>query len=717
MLDFKGLWVLAESYLHGVDLEPLTRAYEFAKERHRGQKHLSGASYIEHLLAVAHTLARMKLDRDTIVAGLLHGVLKEEVSTIRELEKLFGRDVAAIVDGTTRITNVPYNNRMAHEAGNIRKLFVAMSGDIRVLLVKLADRFRDMQTLEGADEERRRQVAGETKDLFAPLASRLGIDWLKRELEDLSFKFLFPKEYGELSVKLEESMGQREAYVENVIAIIKDKLRQSGIQPLRILGRPKHIYSIYKKLVAQNIPLERVYDKIAFRIIVNTVKECYEALGTVHTEWQPVPGRIKDFISSPKSNNYQSLHTTVVGPHGYFMEIQIRTDEMDRVAQEGVAAHWAYKEGRRIQDADARLFRELKNLVERLRDVEDAGEFLESVRNELYEADIYVLTPRGEVKELPRGATPIDFAYAIHSAVGDGCVGARVNGQITSLKHELRNGDIVEIITSPKQHPKRAWLQLVKTNRAKSRVRQWLRKEEKEKALRDGREICERELRKHDVSLKKLIKSGHVRMLLKELGCNSLDDMLVKVGFGAISTEQLLRIFQPEELLRDREQRRESELLEKTAEVGEVRRGSGGLELEGLDGMLVRVSQCCKPVPGDRIMGFITTGRGVSIHKAGCMNVKTADPTRIMPVTWSGASKTMHRAELFIRAENRRNIITDLGSVINSDNGNLAGFSSRTTADNLYEFNVEVEVSDLKHLKIVQQHLRQVPGVIEVRRR
>ncbi|HFQ89003.1 MAG TPA: bifunctional (p)ppGpp synthetase/guanosine-3',5'-bis(diphosphate) 3'-pyrophosphohydrolase [Desulfobulbus sp.] len=720
MVDFNGLYSIAASYLHGVDLEPLTRAYEFAAQRHAGQKHASGDPYINHLLEVASTLASMKLDRDTIVAGLLHGVLKEGVATERELEKLFGRDVANIVDGSTKITNVQYNSRLTHQAENIRKLFLAMGSDIRVLLVKLADRLQDMATLGRADEELRRHVARETMDLYAPLASRLGIDWMKRELEDLAFQYLFPVEYADLTGHLESTLDERQAYVEEVISILTDKLRRNHIHPVRIIGRPKHLYSIYKKLVAQKIPLERVYDKVAFRIIVRTVKECYEALGTVHADWTPVPGRIKDFISAPKSNNYQSLHTTVVGPRGHFIEIQIRTEEMDRVAQEGVAAHWAYKEGQKISGNDARLFRELKKLVRSLQEVEDPTEFLESVRGELFEPDIYVLTPDGEVRELPRGSTPIDFAYSIHTAVGDTCTGAKVNGQLVQLKHELQNGDIVEIITSKNQHPKRAWLQLVKTGRARTRIRQWLRREERERSLRLGREICERELKKHDISLKKLIKSGHMRLLLKELHCNSLDDMLVKVGSGAITTAHLERALLPQEVREEEEKRREQELLEKTRRAGSTERSRDkereALDIDGVDDMLVKVSQCCKPVPGDDIIGFITTGSGISIHKADCPNLRATDPRRWLDVAWAGSPRTMHRSELLIRAENRKNILAEISGTISADDAEIVEFRSRITPENVIELAVILEVNDLKHLQVLQQHLRQMPAVIEVRR-
>ena len=720
MSDFNGLLAITRSYLHGVDLKPLEDAYVFACERHKGHLHSSGDPYIQHLLDVSATLASMKLDLDTVVSGMLHGVLKEDVATLAELENRFGHDVANIVDGNTRITKVYYDSKLAHQAENIRKLFLAMGADIRVLLVKLADRLQDMVTLQSLPEQRRRQVARETMDLYAPLASRLGIDWLKRELEDLSFQYLFPVEFDDLTRHLESTLSEREAYVEEVIDILHDELKENNVEPIRILGRPKHLYSIYKKLVSQNIPLERVYDKVAFRIIVHTVKECYEALGTVHGQWTPVPGRIKDFVSAPKSNNYQSLHTTVSGPRGHFIEIQIRTEEMDRVAQEGVAAHWAYKEGQKITGNDARLFRDLKKLVQGLQEVEDPSEFLESVRGELYDPDIYALTPTGEVRELPRGSTPIDFAYAIHTAVGDSCVGAKVNGQLVQLKYELQNGDIAEIITSKNQHPKRAWLQLVKTSRARARIRHWLRREEKEKALKLGREICERELRRLDVSLKKLIKSGHVRLLFKKLRCNSLDDMLSKVGSGVITVHHLERALSPEEFRREDEKRREAELLERTAKAEQNRAIASGreaIDIDGVDDMMVKVSQCCKPVPGDEIIGFITMGSGISIHKANCPNLRSTDPQRWIEVSWSGALKGRHRTELLLRAEDKKNLLTEISAVISSDDADIIEFNARTNSESIAEFNIVLEITDLQHLQVLQQHLQQMPEMIEVRRR
>jgi GTP pyrophosphokinase len=719
MSEIQGLLSVTKSYLHDVDLTPLTHAYDFVCERHAGAMHASGDSYVQHLIEVATSLASMNLDLDTVVSGLLHGVLKENVATFEELEEQFGESVARIVNGTTRITNIHYSSKLAHQAENIRKLFLAMSADIRVLLVKLADRLQDMITLGSTTPERQRQLARETMDLYAPLASRLGIDWMKRELEDMSFQYLYPVEYADITGRLESTTGQRQDYVEEVIGIIFEKLGENGVKPIRVIGRPKHLFSIYKKLVAQKIPLDRVYDKVAFRIILASVKECYEALGTIHANWQPVPGRIKDFISVPKANNYQSLHTTVVGPHDNFIEIQIRTEEMDKIAQEGVAAHWAYKEGQKITNRDARLFKDLKKLVHSLQEVEDHREFLESVRGELHEPDVYALTPNGEVRELPRGSTPIDFAYSIHTEVGDRCSGARVNGQLVSLKYKLQHGDIVEIITQKNQHPKRAWLQIVKTSRARTRIRQWLRREDKEKSLNLGREICERELKKHNTTLKRLVKSGHIRVMLKKLGCNALDDMLVKIGSGAITVHHLLQAMAPEEFKEGVEKKLESgEIEEVVHAVSQPLEPSREvIDIDGVDGMLVKVSQCCKPVPGDEIVGFITTGRGISIHKSDCVNLRSTDPHRWISVNWSGSVKTLHRSELLIRAENRKSMLADISSAISHDDAEIVSLNARTTADNVAELDIVLEVADLEHLQVIQKHLMQLPDIIEVHRR
>ncbi|MBT8347004.1 MAG: bifunctional (p)ppGpp synthetase/guanosine-3',5'-bis(diphosphate) 3'-pyrophosphohydrolase [Desulfofustis sp.] len=716
-----GLKLLAANYLHDVDLTPIDEAWHLAVSVHQSGKHFSGEPYLIHALEVASTLASMHLDLDTIIAGMLHGALKNGVQ-FEELEEKFGKDVAYIVSGTTRITSVQYNNRLASQAENVRKMLLAMAKDIRVLLVRLIDRLQDMLLLDLVDRQRQIEVARETMDLYAPLASRLGIDWLKRQLEDYAFRYLYPAEYEDLSLRLESSLTERQSYVDEMIAILYDKLQQGSVFPSRILGRPKHLYSIYKKLMAQNIPLERVYDKVAFRIIVAELKECYETLGIIHANWSPVPGRIKDFISVPKANNYQSMHTTVVGPRDHFIEIQIRTEEMDRVAQEGVAAHWAYKEGQKVKDRDARLFRDLKSLVTSLQDVEDSREFLESLRGELHDPEVYALTPNGEVKELPAKSCPIDFAYAIHTEVGNRCAGAKVNGRLVSLKYELQNGDIVEIITSPNQRPRRGWLDLVKTSRARARIRSWFRREERDKAYALGREICERELKNHDMTLKRLVKSGHIKMLLKSLRCNSLDDMLVKVGSGAITIDSLVKALDPPEMRKEQESAPSDLTPEQIAEVmaSQVRSGANrsgsAISIDGIDDMLARVSQCCNPVPGDPIVGFITTGSGVSVHKSNCANLLSSDPQRWIEVYWNNLEHQSYRVEIQVTAENRRGIFAEISSAISADMATIVEISAHVTPEDRAEFSIALEVRNLEHLQQVLQHLRQMEPVISVRR-
>ncbi len=723
MTSFSDIQELAGSYLNGADLEPLEKAYRFAEKVHGDQVHqTSGEPYISHLLSVTEILLTMKLDLQTVISGLLHGVLKHDPSlSIKELEKEYGRDVATIVRGATRITSVQYNSKLTYQAENIRKLLLAMASDIRVLLVKLADRLHDMRAFILDDKVQQQELAQETLELYAPLASRLGIDWMKRELEDLSFKFLYPDEYIDITSRIESSTADRENYVKEVIEILQQKLAEVNLKNCQIIGRPKHLYSIYKKIIAQKIPLEKVYDKVAFRIIVDSIKECYEALGVVHANWPPVPGRIKDFISTPKTNNYQSMHTTVIGPYGEFMEVQIRTNDMDRIAQEGVAAHWAYKEGQAISKEDAKVFKGLKQLVQWLQELKDPKEFLDSVRGELFEPDVYALTPNGEVKEFPQGSTPLDFAYTIHTEVGNSCVGAKVNGKIVPLKYKLQNGDVVEIITSPKQKPRRDWLSLVRTSRAKSRIRHWLRREEKEKAMNVGREISERELRKYNTSLKKIIKTGHMRQILKAMRCNSLEDLLGKIGSGNIAIKNIIKVLQPEELRTDEEavKAEEQELISAaTAVHQQVRPGEGeAIRVEGVDDMLVKISQCCLPVPGDAIMGFITTGRGISIHKSNCQNLLATDPQRRIEVSWSAGVRTVHRAQIHLVTQNKKGMLAAVSNAISMEDANIVEMEARTNADNLSSSNMVLEVEDLDHLSRLLQHLRKIDGVIEARRR
>lgn len=717
MVTIETIVERARGYMPEEDLDLLTKAHAFAEEFYSGKHRLSGRPYLYHALMVTDILATMRLDVPTLCAGLLHGVLKKADNlkeTEKKLRETFGDDVTNIVKGATKITDVQFNSHLAYQAENIRKMLLAMSSDIRVLLVKLADRLHDMQSLQPVPREKQLEFAQETMELYAPLASRLGIDWLKRELEDLSFAHLHPEEYADLAAKVHTSLADRETYVDEVKALLNRKLSEHGLSQFRVLGRPKHLYSIYKKLVAQNIPFERVYDKVAFRIIVPSIKECYEALGIIHSLWPPVDGRFKDFISTPKGNMYQSLHTSVVGLRGEFMEVQIRTEEMDQVAKEGIAAHWAYKEGKAITSKDARLFKWLKQLVQTLQELEDPKEFLDAVKGELYEEEIFVLTPTGEVKEFPKGSTPIDFAYSIHTEVGNRCTGAKINGIIAQLKTQLKNGDLVEIITSPKQRPNRSWLGLVKTARAKSRIRQWLNQEERERTLQTGREICERELKRHNISLKKLIKTGHLKELLKTIACNSLDDLMRRIGAGKMMVQAIVKELQPQEI-RDT---LPEDIVQETISPkrGKNRDKDNIILVSGADNVLTKISHCCMPVPGDEIVGFITSGRGISVHKASCPNLTSSDQQRLIAVSWAENIKATHRAQIQVIARDQKGLLAALSNAISHDDANILTLEATTSSGGIAKISIIVEINSREHLLRLLQHVQQLDGVLEARR-
>ena len=704
----------AAGYLPQQQLPIIEEAYAFAAKAHEGHFRPNGDPYITHALSVAQILASMRLDADTIVSGLFHGILKDPDTGVAEeaIRKKFGKDVAHIVNGATKISEVQYNSKIDYQAENIRKMLLAMATDIRVLLVKLADRLNDMQILDFPPEQQV-EFAQETLDLYAPLASRLGIDWMKRELEDRAFSVLHPEEYNKLDQMIVSSLGDREKYVADIKELLSEKLIEHGISDFVILGRPKHLFSIYRKLLVQKITLDKVYDKVAFRIILKTVRECYQALGMVHALWPPIDHRIKDYISQPKENMYQSLHTSVIGPSGEFMEIQIRTEEMDRVAKEGIAAHWAYKEGAKISEQDATTFQWLKQLVQWLQELKDPKEFLDTVKNELSQAKkIYVLTPDGEVKELPAGATPLDFAYAIHTEVGNHCTGARINGTMVSLKTELKNGDAVEIITSQNQHPHQGWLNLVKTGRARSRVRHWLRQEEQTKSLRLGEEICDRELKKHALSLKKLVKSGELKWILKKLHCNALRELLIRVGSGQITIKQIIQLLFPE---KDEGQESEQRLPGLAATPPPSRETDDAITIDGIPDMMVRISQCCMPMPGEEIMGFITAGRGISVHKATCPNLLNTDPQRWLKVRWND-TKTSHRAQIHVIAQDHKGLLAELCNLLSDTDANIVNIDAHSSKDQIAHLNLIIEVNSLDHLSTVLQRIRQKNGIMEAKR-
>lgn len=705
----------AEAYMADVDMTPLHQAYKYAETIYSGRHRLSGRPYMEHALAVVDILVFMRLDIHTLIAGLLHGVLKQTdtAASEDELRKLFGKEVATIVSGATKITKVQFSNKTAYQAKNIRKMLLAMSEDIRVMLVKLADRLHDMQTLAYAPTDKQREFAMETMELYAPLASRLGIDWMKRELEDFAFSFIHPLAFNNLSQKIKTTNLDRQIYVEKIITTLTKELSAHGLQKSKIIGRPKHLYSIYKKLQAQNIPLEKVYDKVAFRIILHASRECYEALGIIHTLWRPVDRRFKDFISAPKSNMYQSLHTSVVGPQGEFMEIQIRTEQMDKVAKEGIAAHWAYKEGKAITNKDAKLFTWLKQWVHSLQELEDPKEFIEAVKNELYEAEVFVLTPNGEVKQLLKGSTPLDFAYNIHTEIGHHCVGAKINGKIVPLKSQLNNGDLVEIITSSNQTPNRGWLTVVKTARARSRIRNWLNREEQERSLKVGREICERQLRKYSISLKKLIKQGKLKEVMKSLSCNSLAELMRQVGYGKITVDTIVKHLRPKK----EEEKEEVAVAAAAKKTKQKSVAADTIVVDGVNNVLTRISNCCMPVPGDRICGFITAGHGISVHKTTCKNLLNSDTHRLIEVSWGdGNTEIRHRTQIQVIAQDQKGLLANVSNIITANNANIVNLSANTLAGKMAKLKIIMEITNQQHLKLLLQQIQQLEGVLEAHR-
>ncbi len=704
----------------------LNKAYTFALEKYVDvPDRLSGDPYITHPLAVAHILASMNLDIHTLVAGLLHRMLRGDTpcSTEDELSELFGKDVATIVSGTTKINEIQFNSRLDYKAENVKRMLFAMSRDIRVLLLKLADHLHDMRSVSLLPPDRQLEMAEDTMNLYAPLSSRLGIDWIKREFEDLGFEYLHPKEYVELSSKIEMSLQDREKFVEEIKSLLGVKLDANGIKKCTILGRPKHLYSIYRKLIAQNIPVEKVYDKVAFRVIAHSVSECYEVMGIVHSLWKPIASRFKDFISAPKSNMYQSLHTSVVGPHGDFMEIQIRTEEMDVVANDGIAAHWAYKEGSNVSRKDARLFHWLKQMVHGLQEVEDSREFLDAVTDELDHVEVYALTPNGDVKEFPMGSTPLDFAYAIHTEVGNRCIGAKIEGKIVPLKYEIKNGDVIEILTSKNQTPNSRWLSLVRTTRAKTRIRHWLKQKEQAKHLEQGKEICEKELRRNNLNLKKLIKTGHFKTILKSISCNSLDEFMRRVGSGALSISTIIDELQPPEVKAERIRKEElakKRKLEATKKGQKKRNSDSPFMVAGIDDMLVEIGKCCMPMPGDNIMGFITAGRGVKVHKSNCRNLLATDSRKHVSVEWTDwaiGGKTTHKSRIQLLVHDRKGMLVSVCNVINNDDADILDVEAHTSeSTNQAKIDLTVAVKDREHLGLLLSQIGKMDGVLEVRR-
>jgi guanosine-3',5'-bis(diphosphate) 3'-pyrophosphohydrolase len=708
------------------DLDIIKKAYVYSAKVHQGQVRKSGEPYLIHPLEVAGLLAQLRLDEATIVAGLLHDTVEDTLATIEEIKELFGDEVALIVDGVTKLSKFSASQKLSQEekqAENFRKMLVAMAQDIRVILVKLADRTHNMRTLDHMSEEKQARIAQETLDIYAPLANRLGISWVKTELEDLSFRYTRPKDFAELEQRVSKKKKEREKYVDDVVALITSKLKDAGI-PAEVSGRFKHFYSIHKKMRSQGIEFEQVPDVIAFRIITNDLAHCYGALGLIHQMWKPVPGRFKDFIAIPKPNMYQSLHTTVIGPLSERIEIQIRTEEMHRIAEEGIAAHWAYKEGKSELTRDAEKFAWLRQLLEWQQDLKDPKEFLDTVKVDLFTDEVFVFTPRGDVRSLPRGATPVDFAFAIHSAVGEKCVGAKVNGKIVPLRYKLKNGDQVEVLTSPQAHPSKDWLTFVKTSRAQQKIRAFIKQQQRDKSLVLGRELAERELRRFGLTLNKLIKSGELKPHAEELGYRTEEDLMVAVGYGKVQPSQIAeRLLPPEKLEEVREkppkESSPSGLFNAVTEIARKvvgRKSTSGITIDGIDDVLVRFGRCCNPVPGDAIVGFITRGRGVTVHTSACDKALATDPERRVDVAWDVRGEYKRPVTLRVLTADRPGLLADMSSVFTKRGVNISQANCRATGDDRAVNTFEVTISDLKQLTDVMRSIEKLTGVFSVER-
>jgi GTP pyrophosphokinase len=701
------------AYNPSADLNIIRKAYVYCAKVHQGQTRLSGEPYIIHPMEVAGLLAELRLDVPSIVTGFLHDTIEDTLTTYDELAEMFGEEVAQLVDGVTKISKIHFKTKQESQAENFRKMLLAMANDIRVILVKLADRMHNMRTLEFQPETKQRTIAQETMDIYAPIANRLGISWFKVELEDLAFRYLNPEIYFDLARKVSLKKRERQAYVEEAKAIILEKLAFQGIRG-EVSGRSKHLYSIYSKMEKRNVEFEEIYDLLAIRILVEDVRECYEVLGVIHSAWKPIPGRFKDYIAMPKGNMYQSLHTTVIGPHGDRMEVQIRTQEMHRVADAGIAAHWKYKEGKGYDEKEVKRFAWLRQLLEWQQELQDSKEFMDSVKVDLFPEEVYVFTPKGDVKGFPKGSTPIDFAYSVHSDVGHRCVGAKVNGKLVPLKYELKNGDIVEVITSPHHTPSKDWLKIVHSSRARNRIRAWIKVEERKRSIVLGREICEKDFRKYSINLQKIQKAGEFKKIAGEFGLAGDDDLLAAVGYGKVSSGQIIGKLVPAEKLQERTERKESRL---SAVINRLKgRTSGAVEISGVDDILVRFAKCCNPVPGDEIIGFITRGKGVAIHTADCKFALESDPERQIDVAWNKIKTASLPVKIKVICHDVKGILANITMAITNCEANIASAQIQSTIDQRGENTFEVNVSDLTHLRKVMNTIMKVNGVIKVER-
>ncbi len=699
-----------------IDTDLVERAYVFSARVHHGQMRLSGEPYLSHPLEVAGLLADMNLDVVSIASALLHDVIEDTHATEEEIREMFGPEVLHIVNGVTKISKLTFDNAQVRQAESIRKMLLAMADDIRVILIKLADRIHNMRTLKfHRKESKKRQISQETLDIYAPLASRLGIYWMKKELEDTAFMYLMPDEYRRIEQMVDKDRLEREQYVETVKERLGEEMAEAGIK-CEVMGRYKHFYSIYHKMVSQNLDFEDIYDIIAFRIIVGEKYQCYEALGHLHALWKPIDIKFKDYIGRPKPNMYQSLHTTVIGPYGERVEIQIRTLEMDQVAKSGIAAHWGYKEGQRLDESVSEQFAWIQELIENQEMVKDPEEFLENVRIDLFPDEVYVFTPQGEVKTLSKGATPVDFAYMIHTEVGHQCTGAKVNGRMVSLRYELQTGDVVEITTQKGHTPSKDWLKFVKTVKARSRIRQWVKTQDKNRSTALGREMCEKAFRKYKLNFNTILRSEEMDGVVEGFGFKTAEDLIASVGYGKITPLQVVRKFLREEETEE-DQRPDDSILNKL--MGRMRKRKKprtGVSVKGIDDMLIRFGKCCQPVPGDPIIGYITRGHGVTVHRTGCVNALKMNPDRRIDVEWNTAREETFPVKIHIRSYDRVGLLADLAANISKSGANILTANSEIRGNQMVDSVFTLAVKNTQHLEQVLASIRKVRMITEARR-
>jgi GTP pyrophosphokinase len=706
--NIEDLVAKVRQYNPGADTEFLKRAYWFSSEAHGLQKRKEGTPYMEHPLAVASTLADMKMDVVTIAAALLHDTVEDTYITTEDVRKRFGYELAFLVDSLTKLSRMEFKSRQDAQAENFRKMLLSMSEDIRVILIKFADRLHNIGTLEFLPEGKRQRIATETLEIYAPLANRLGIGWLKTEFEDMSFKYLYPGIYNEIVRKVKKRRAAQQEYIKAFIASVSKSIEEERI-PARVQGRVKHYFGIYQKMQRQGIPFDQVHDVLGIRIVTDTKSNCYAILGLVHSLWKPVPGKFKDYIGVPKSNMYQSLHTTVIGPGGERVEFQVRSEDMDRLAEEGIASHWKYKEKGGFQGKDDRYISWLRDLVQAQQEEKaDARQFLEAVKAEVVPDVIYVFTPKGDVKELPEGSTPVDFAYAIHTEVGHRCVGARVNGRMVPLRHQLVSGNTVDVITSASHKPSRDWLKFVVTARAKSRVKQWLRTEERKQSIDLGKTLLEDDLRKQKLKAT-VMESPDMEAVAKSYSLKSVEDLLAAVGYGKVSAHQVVNRLQPEK----------TAVKPPPGRAGKKPKEMKGITIKGIDDVLYHTAKCCYPVPGDELLGFITRGKGVAVHRQGCNNLErlAVDEARLIEVDWEPNEDITSYARVVVETVDKPGIIADLSSIISSAGVNISHLEATTSnQDRKARITFVLEVKDRRQLNAIVQQVTQKEGVIRVAR-